>query len=169
MLNFNIPSNLSSQTYEKRKLLLVLYLKTSILGMYGWEIRSTKRWCSSIETAAIVPIAVPCCWFLCFKIDNKKLERFKKNYDKEWFKVWKACLYNYKLKGKGEGLTIAYQHLHGKDFWWYHDSFNERHTRNNSSSKDAPAKFWKCLTFPIRMTYLGPSYVLRLAGSVCLF
>lgn len=55
-------------------------------------------------------------------MDTKKLERLKKKYGKQWFKVWKMCLYDDKLIGESEELMVVSQHVQGKDFQWYCDS-----------------------------------------------
>lgn len=61
-------------------------------------------------------------WALYLKMDTKKLERLKKKYGKQWFKVWKTCLYDDKLIGESEELMVVSQHVQGKDFQWYCDS-----------------------------------------------
>lgn len=163
MLNLITPSDLSSQFYDKRKLLLVLYLKMSILWRFKWEIGSTKRWCSSVEAALIT---VLCCGVLYFKTDTKTLERFKENYNKEWFKLWKTCAYNYKLKGKDEELIAACQYLHGKDFCQDHGSVMKGAPGIGAAAR-MPCTVWEVFDIPIWMT--SPRDILMLRHTTYLF
>lgn len=73
-------------------------------------------------------------------------------------------LHNYRLKGKGEGLIVAYQQLPGKDFWRCRDSL----TRGIPGLM-AAAKMPQKNLENVAVTYLAASEILRHANFVYLF